>query len=160
MFEGQIMSFDGKHYKVYYSADDDEEELSEYEFGDVEIIDSPKKQKSEQDVFPRSSMRTSTKRKAVTRLSTRQTKPATRSTRAGARDASTVPCGKKRHCPRPESRVGMRFLKSFEGEGTFEGRIVSFDGEHYKVHYSADNDEEELSENELEELEIIGRGSW
>ena len=37
-FEGTIVGFDGEHYKVYYSCDEDEEELSEYEFDEVDIL--------------------------------------------------------------------------------------------------------------------------
>ena len=39
-FEGQIVAFDGKHYKVCYPCDEDEEELSEYEFDEVDILPS------------------------------------------------------------------------------------------------------------------------
>jgi hypothetical protein len=40
-FEGRITAFDGEHYRVYYSADEDEEQLSEYEFGDLKITFTP-----------------------------------------------------------------------------------------------------------------------
>ena len=45
--------------------------------------------------------------------------------------------------------------KQFEGIGSFVGRIVSYDGEHYRVYYSADEDEEDLSESELDDLEFM-----
>lgn len=35
---GQVTSFDGRHYKVYYEEDSDEEDLSEYEFDSLEIL--------------------------------------------------------------------------------------------------------------------------
>ena len=38
-----MTSFDGDHYRVYYSADEDEEELSEYEFDDLEIVNNDSK---------------------------------------------------------------------------------------------------------------------
>ena len=37
-FEGEITEFDGRHYHVYYPADEDKEELSEYEFEEYEIL--------------------------------------------------------------------------------------------------------------------------
>jgi hypothetical protein len=51
--------------------------------------------------------------------------------------------------------VGTRFRKEFPGHGTFQGTITSFDGEHYKVHYPSDGDSEELSDYELDDVEII-----
>jgi hypothetical protein len=51
--------------------------------------------------------------------------------------------------------VGTRFLKVFPGEGTFQGTITAFDGEHYTVYYPSDGDDEDLSDNELDELKII-----
>jgi hypothetical protein len=39
-FEGEITYYDGRHYHVYYPADQDEEELSEYEFDEYEILPS------------------------------------------------------------------------------------------------------------------------
>ena len=52
----------------------------------------------------------------------------------------------------------MRIIsQGFEGHGQFEGRIASFDGDHYHVHYPADGDEEELSENEFDGMEITHR---
>ena len=40
-FEGRITEWDGKHYHVYYSEDEDQEELSEYEFDNYEILSVP-----------------------------------------------------------------------------------------------------------------------
>ncbi|CAB9521423.1 expressed unknown protein [Seminavis robusta] len=37
-FEGLITAYDGRHYQVFYAADGDEEELSEYEFDKYEIL--------------------------------------------------------------------------------------------------------------------------
>jgi len=36
-----VKSFDGDHYHVYYPEDDDEEEMSEWEFDDLEITHKP-----------------------------------------------------------------------------------------------------------------------
>jgi len=36
-----VTSFDGDHYQVYYPEDDDEEEMSEWEFDDLEITHKP-----------------------------------------------------------------------------------------------------------------------
>ena len=41
------------------------------------------------------------------------------------------------------------------GDGIFEGEVTSFDGVHYHVHYPADGDEEELSEYEFDDLDIL-----
>ena len=41
-FTGEITFFDGDHYVAYYSADEDDEELSEYEFDDFEILSPPR----------------------------------------------------------------------------------------------------------------------
>jgi hypothetical protein len=51
--------------------------------------------------------------------------------------------------------VGTRFRKEFPGHGTFQGTVVSFDGVHYKVYYPSDGDSEELSDHELDEVDII-----
>ena len=45
--------------------------------------------------------------------------------------------------------------QDFDGHGTFEGQVTGFDGDHYQVYYSADEDEEDLSENEFETLELL-----
>jgi hypothetical protein len=45
--------------------------------------------------------------------------------------------------------------QEFKGHGMFEGRIVKFNGAHYKVYYPEDGDEESLSEYELDELDIV-----
>ena len=55
----------------------------------------------------------------------------------------------------PTFPVGTRFRKEFPGHGTFQGRIMSFDGVHHKVYYSSDGDSEELSDYELVDVEII-----
>jgi hypothetical protein len=55
----------------------------------------------------------------------------------------------------PSYPVGTRFRKEFPGHGTFQGTIMSFDGEHHKVYYSSDGDSEELSDYELDDVEII-----
>jgi hypothetical protein len=55
----------------------------------------------------------------------------------------------------PSFPVGTRFRKEFPGHGTFRGRIMSFDGEHHRVYYSSDGDSEELSDYELDDVEII-----
>jgi hypothetical protein len=54
----------------------------------------------------------------------------------------------------PTFPVGTRFRKEFPGHGTFQGEILSFDGVHHKVYYSSDGDSEELSDYELDDLEI------
>jgi hypothetical protein len=51
--------------------------------------------------------------------------------------------------------VGTRFRKEFPGHGMFQGTIMSFDGEHHRVYYSSDGDSEELSDYELDGVEII-----
>jgi hypothetical protein len=55
----------------------------------------------------------------------------------------------------PTFPVGTRFRKDFPGHGTFQGTIISFDGVHYKVHYPSDGDSEELSDYELDDVELI-----
>jgi hypothetical protein len=55
----------------------------------------------------------------------------------------------------PTFPVGTRFRKEFPGHGTFQGTIMSFDGEHHRVYYSSDGDSEELSDYELDDVEII-----
>jgi hypothetical protein len=62
----------------------------------------------------------------------------------------------------PTFPVGTRFRKEFPGQGTIQGTIMSFDGVHYKVHYPSDGDSEELSDYELDDVEIMSsraRGS-
>lgn len=51
--------------------------------------------------------------------------------------------------------VGTRFVKEFPDFGTFEGRITEWDGKHYHVYYSEDEDQEELSEKEFDNYEIV-----
>ena len=41
------------------------------------------------------------------------------------------------------------------GEGSFLGKVVGFDGEHYEAYYSDDSDYEHLSEDEFRDLEIL-----
>ena len=56
----------------------------------------------------------------------------------------------------PSFPVGTRFRKEFPGHDTFQGTIMSFDGEHHRVYYSSDGDSEELSDYELlDDVEII-----
>jgi hypothetical protein len=55
----------------------------------------------------------------------------------------------------PTFPVGTRFRKEFPGHGTFQGTIMSFDGEHHRVYYLSDGDSEELSDYELDDVEII-----
>jgi hypothetical protein len=55
----------------------------------------------------------------------------------------------------PRFSVGTRFLKEFPGHGMFQGTIKSFDGEHYRVYYPYGGDAENLSDFELDEVEII-----
>jgi len=62
---------------------------------------------------------------------------------------------KRSDATNPRFSVGTRFLKGFPGEGTFQGTITAFDGEHYTVYYPSDGDDEDLSDNELDELKII-----
>jgi len=50
---------------------------------------------------------------------------------------------------------GTRFFKVFPGHGTFEDEVRAFDGEHYKVYYDEVGDEEELSECEFDDLEML-----
>jgi len=50
-------------------------------------------------------------------------------------------------------------LQEFPDYGKFRGRVTAFDGLHYKVYYSTDDDEEELSESEFEDFEIISPSS-
>ena len=45
--------------------------------------------------------------------------------------------------------------QEFPGFGVFEGKITSYDGEHYTVYYDKDGDEEELSEWEFEKLQLV-----
>jgi hypothetical protein len=55
----------------------------------------------------------------------------------------------------PRFPMGTRFRKNFPGYGTFQGTIESFDGEYYRVYYPSDGDAEDLSDSELDEVEII-----
>jgi hypothetical protein len=55
----------------------------------------------------------------------------------------------------PRFSVGTRFRKEFTGHGKFQGTITSFDGEHYRVYYPYGGDAENLSDSELDEVEII-----
>ena len=58
----------------------------------------------------------------------------------------------------PRYPIGLQFVKHFEGHGSFEGRIAritAFDGQHYKVFYPGDGNEEELSEWEFESNEDV-----
>jgi hypothetical protein len=55
----------------------------------------------------------------------------------------------------PRFSVGTRFRKEFPGHGMFQGTITSFDGEHYRVYYPSDGDSEELSDYELDDVEMI-----
>ena len=51
--------------------------------------------------------------------------------------------------------IGAKFTKYFDGHGDFEGTIVALpagDGELYMCHYDGDDDEEELSAEELQTL--------
>ncbi|CAB9520972.1 expressed unknown protein [Seminavis robusta] len=55
----------------------------------------------------------------------------------------------------PMFLVGTRFRRTFDGHGTFEGVITSFDGTYYHVVYPEDGDEEDFSEEDLEALDDI-----
>jgi hypothetical protein len=55
----------------------------------------------------------------------------------------------------PAFPVGTQFRKEFPGHGTFQGTIMSFDGEHYRVYYPSDGDSEELSDYELDDVEMV-----
>jgi hypothetical protein len=55
----------------------------------------------------------------------------------------------------PRFSVGTRFRKEFPGHGMFQGTITSFDGEHYRVYYPSDGDSEELSDYELDDVEMM-----
>ena len=45
--------------------------------------------------------------------------------------------------------------QEFPGHGEFVGRVTSYDGHLYKVYYDEDGDEEEMTEKDLNELEIL-----
>ena len=45
--------------------------------------------------------------------------------------------------------------QEFPEFGTFEGRITEWDGKHYHVYYSEDEDQEELNESDFEDLEVL-----
>jgi hypothetical protein len=55
----------------------------------------------------------------------------------------------------PRFSVGTQFRKEFPGHGAFQGTIMSFDGEHYRVYYPSDGDSEELSDYELDDVEMV-----
>jgi hypothetical protein len=55
----------------------------------------------------------------------------------------------------PRFSVGTRFRKEFPGHGMFQGTIASSDGEHYRVYYPSDGDSEELSDYELDDVEMM-----
>uniref|UniRef100_A0A7S3KY91 Uncharacterized protein n=1 Tax=Amphora coffeiformis TaxID=265554 RepID=A0A7S3KY91_9STRA len=56
---------------------------------------------------------------------------------------------------RPKYAIGTRFVKAFPNYGVFIGRIESFDGSHYKIFYPKDEDEEELTQQDLDNLTIF-----
>lgn len=51
--------------------------------------------------------------------------------------------------------TSLLFFQEFPDYGSYEGEVVDFDGKHYHVYYAADSDEEELSEFEFEDFEIL-----
>uniref|UniRef100_A0A7S3LDQ4 PTM/DIR17-like Tudor domain-containing protein n=1 Tax=Amphora coffeiformis TaxID=265554 RepID=A0A7S3LDQ4_9STRA len=51
--------------------------------------------------------------------------------------------------PQPAFPIGTMLHKSFPPHGTFVGRIKSFDGVLYRIHYPEDGDEEDIYEDEL-----------
>jgi hypothetical protein len=55
----------------------------------------------------------------------------------------------------PRFSAGTRFRKEFPNHGIFQGTITSFDGEHYRAYYPYGGDAENLSDSELDEVEII-----
>jgi len=56
---------------------------------------------------------------------------------------------------RPKYAIGTKFVKAFPKYGVFIGHIESFDGYHYKVFYPKDEDEEDLTEQDLDKLKIF-----
>ena len=147
-FEGRVVAFDGKHYRVYYPEDGDEEELSEYEFDDFGILDADEEESS------------FASNKEVTQERDED------SIDAEAEKPPKYPVGTRFIKVRYDfcllflgtyvnwlSRFNQ--LQEFPGYGKFEGQVVDYNGERYEVYYFEDGDEEVLRECELDKLEII-----
>jgi hypothetical protein len=71
------------------------------------------------------------------------------------RDSSTRSKSEWRGAKLPRFSVGTRFRKEFPGHVVFQGTITSFDGEHYRIYYPYGGDAENLSDSELDGVEII-----
>lgn len=132
-FVGEIKSFDGVYYHVYYQYDGDEEDLSESQLDSLKMLTPvPKRVRKERE--------TGTVPAETNLTSARQEK----------RRAETPTT--------PRYTVGTKFAKIFAGFGTFVGQVEAFDGTYYKVYYPSDGDREDLTEEELDQLTILEQG--
>jgi hypothetical protein len=145
-FVGEIKIFDGHYYHVLYD-DNDEEMLSETELNSLKIItEVPQRRVQKQEVVHCQTQEETAEEEAQAMTTT---------SNAITIDDNEGDTGKKLISKEPQWPIGTKFLKVFEGYGTFVGEIQSFDGMYYHMIYPSDGDEEDLTEEEVRRLMIV-----